>query len=427
MKTNYPENIEKVNSFVVKVASRCNLNCSYCYMYNLGDETYLKQPKFMSIETIKAFSSRLQNYSSVSKIKIIHIIFHGGEPLLLNKRYYKQFIEIITETCKEVEFIFSMQTNGITLNSEWYKFLQEAQIRIGISFDGPKLYHDEFRLFHNGKGSYDNVSEAIRLGKEYSLNGILMVINPKIPVNDFYLELKNLEITKLNLLFPDGHFDCLPEGFDPDKFNDDDYTPYAKWLIDLFKLWKVDAKRPTIRLFETLIDILAGNSKRGDQGFGRTKNGVVVIETDGGVEVTDSLRASFEGITRNGFNVHHNEIGDLFLTDIFQIYYHSHDFVNEQCLNCPIFDICGGGFLGNRFSNHNGFDNPTIYCKDMVSLITHLRNDLLSSLPHEIANELSPISLSYDEIINGFHQAPEILIDLEVKRKLLSFKQTSSV
>ena len=40
------------DALVLKVASRCNLNCSYCFMYNLGDTTYKKQPKFMSDTTV---------------------------------------------------------------------------------------------------------------------------------------------------------------------------------------------------------------------------------------------------------------------------------------------------------------------------------------------------------------------------------------
>ena len=37
-------------AFVLKIAERCNLNCSYCYMYNKGDLSYLRRPKFMSSE-----------------------------------------------------------------------------------------------------------------------------------------------------------------------------------------------------------------------------------------------------------------------------------------------------------------------------------------------------------------------------------------
>ncbi len=414
--------MKKVTSYVLKVASRCNLNCSYCYMYNLGDKTYLKQPKFMSVDTVKALTLRLQSYCSRGAINFVHIIFHGGEPLLLSKEYYAECIQILTSGCPGVEFNFSLQTNGVTLDLDWYNFFNSLKIKVGISLDGPKAYHDEFRLFHNGKGSYHEVATAVKLGNQNGLTGILMVINPKIPVQEFYQELKELGVKKINLLFPDGHFDRLPDGIDPDKFKNNGYTPYADWLIALFKIWKQDKGRPVIRLFETLIEMLAG-IPRGNQGFGRTKNGVMVIESDGGIEVTDSLRACYEGITRNNYNVHANEIDDLFKDQIFEVYYNAHDLVAEQCLNCPVYDICGGGFLGNRFANHNGFDNPTIYCKDMVRLITFLRNDLLESLPEETIGQLMAEKLLYDDVINSFKLPPQNLINLEVKQQLNSFNQ----
>ena len=46
-------------TFVVKVASRCNLNCSYCYMYNLADRTYRDQPKLMSLATTGLLADRI--------------------------------------------------------------------------------------------------------------------------------------------------------------------------------------------------------------------------------------------------------------------------------------------------------------------------------------------------------------------------------
>ncbi len=415
--------VEKVTAYVIKVASRCNLNCSYCYMYNLGDLTYLKQPKFMSLETVTALAHRFKVYCGRNETKFLHLIFHGGEPLLLSKDYYREFIRIMTVTCPEIEFTFSVQTNGVTLDLDWYEFLNSSGVRIGISLDGPKLFHDKFRLFHNGKGSYDEVAKAVKLGKDNGLGGILMVINPDIPVVDFYNELKELKVSRLNLLFPDGHFDQLPGGFDPMRFSEGQYTPYADWLINLFSIWKADIQRPTIRLFETLIAILAGDAKQGNQGFGRTKNGVVVIETDGGIEVTDSLRACYEGITRNDFNVHHNEIDELFAENLFQIYYHAHDMVSEQCLNCPVFDVCGGGFIGNRFANNNGFDNPTIYCRDMVRLITFLRRDFLNSLPAHVAEPFLADALTYEDIIDGFKELPQVRISSEIKKQLTSFHQ----
>lgn len=408
---------------MLKIASRCNLNCSYCYMYNLGDQTYLKQPKFMSLATVAALSERLKSYCKNAGIDYVQIVFHGGEPLLLSKEYFKLCINLFKDTSPEIEFGFTIQTNGVTMDKEWYDLFKAHDVKIGISIDGPKKYHDAFRVFHNGKGSYNQVAEAVKLGRGNGLSGILMVMNTNIPIQEFYKELKELKVGNLNLLFPDGHYDKLPEGFDAVRFGEDDYTPYADWLIGLFILWKGDKNRPVIRFFETLIEMIAGEENVGNQAFGKKKNGVVVIETDGGIEVVDSLRACYEGITRNNLNIHENEISDLFEDDIFEVYYNAHDMVCEQCLNCPVYDFCGGGFLGSRYANDNGFDNPTIYCKDIIRILSFIQNDILDSLPVEVTAKMEAEKLVYSELIQELKNPPLIEIESNVKQKLISFKQ----
>lgn len=415
--------MKKVTAYVLKIASRCNLNCSYCYMYNLGDQTYLDQPKFMSFDTITALAVRLKSYCQSAGIEYVQIIFHGGEPLLPGKEYLLQCMDIFKKTSPELEFGFIIQTNGVKLDSNWYDFLNANQVKIGISLDGPRAYHDAFRVFRNGKGSYNQVAEAVKLGKNNGLAGILIVINTKLPPQELYQEIKDLQVDSLNLLLPDGHYDQLPAGFDPARFGQDNYTPYADWLIELFQIWKKDRKRPNIRFFESLLEMLSGEEHIGNQNFGKRTNGVVVIETNGGVEVADSLRACYEGITRNEVNVHTGMIEDLFSETIFEIYYHAHEMVCEQCLNCPVYEFCGGGFLGNRYANKNGFDNPTIYCRDVVQLLSHLQNDFIDSLPADTVNKLGVEKLSYNEIMQELKKPSQLNIDGEVKQKLISFKQ----
>lgn len=412
-----------VTSYVLKIASRCNLNCSYCYMYNMGDQTYLKQPKFMSLETVQAFADKLKSYCDSAGIEFVQIIFHGGEPLLAKPEYFEQCVDIFHRTIPDVEYVFTIQTNGVTLDKKWYELLLKLRISIGISIDGPKKYHDEYRVFHNGKGSYNQVAKAIQLGKQYNLRGLLLVVNINIPVKELYTEMKTLNVSSLNLLLPDGHYDQAPFGLDVDRWNDKNYTPYADWFISLYKIWKVDKDRPSIYFFETLVKMIMGQEGIGNQLMGRRTNGVVVLESDGSVEVVDSLRACFEGITRNNINVHTNNLEDLFEDKTFQLYYKAHDEVAEQCLNCPVYDICGGGFLGHRYSEENGFDNPTMYCKDMVRLITFIQNDILNSLPKESVAELDIEPLVYEEIINSFEEENEIKIDPAIRTKLRSYQK----
>jgi uncharacterized protein len=417
----------KVTSFVLKIVSRCNLNCSYCYMYNMGDQTYLKQPKFMALETMQFFADRLKSYCESSNTTHVQIVFHGGEPLMAKPEYFEKCIAIFKNTAPEIGFFFTVQTNGVTLDQNWFDLFKRLQITIGISIDGPEKYHDEYRVFHNGKGSYNLVAEAIKLGRKNNLAGLLMVVNIGIPVEELYAEMKNLAINNLNLLLPDGHYNQPPFGLEVNKLEDKNHTPYADWFIDLYKVWKVDKTRPQIYLFETLVKLIMGQEEIGNQLIGRRTNGTIVVESDGSIEVVDSLRACFEGITRNEINVHTNQIEDIFVDDTFLLFYRAHDNVAEQCLNCPVFDICGGGFLGQRYSEENGFDNPTIYCQDMVRLISFIQNDILNSLPEETVAELGIEPLVYEEIINSFDEENEIKIDPEIQKTLTSFKKELQV
>lgn len=419
--------MKKVTSFVLKIASRCNLNCSYCYMYNMGDQTYLQQPKFMSLKTITMFAKRLKSYSELAGIEYAQIVFHGGEPLLQKPSYFKKVVAIFKRIVPKLDIGFTVQTNGVNLDQKWYDMFNANNISIGISFDGPKKHHDKFRVYHNGKGSYNKVSQAVKLGTNNGLKAVLMVTNIDVSPDDLYAEMKSLGAMRWNLLLPDGHYQHLPDGFDIERFGDDNYTPYADWFIALYKLWKKDTERPSIYFFETLIEMIMGVENVGNQLIGRKTNGVLVIETDGSIEVVDSLRACFEGITRNSINVHSHKIEDLFEDKVFDVYYNAHEKVTEQCLNCPVYDICGGGFFGHRYSVENGFDNPTIYCKDMIRLVNFFRNDVINSFPTETIKQLELETLDYQEIIGELKKPFKKKINRTVKEALTSFKQKAVV
>ena len=82
----------KTQALVVKVASRCNLNCTYCYMYNMGDDSYKLQPKFMSDLVVESIFLRIKNHSIINNLERFLIVFHGGEPLLTGIDFYENFV-----------------------------------------------------------------------------------------------------------------------------------------------------------------------------------------------------------------------------------------------------------------------------------------------------------------------------------------------
>src|SRR6476619_3302013 len=81
----------KCRSLVLKVASRCNLNCTSCYMYNMGDSTYKNQPKVMSDAVVDGILQKTLLHCQRHNIEEFLFIFHGGEPLLAGFEFYEKF------------------------------------------------------------------------------------------------------------------------------------------------------------------------------------------------------------------------------------------------------------------------------------------------------------------------------------------------
>jgi uncharacterized protein len=344
-------------------------------MYNKGDNTYKSQPKIMSKETLNHTAIKIAKHVAHSKSELIHITFHGGEPMLVNKDFFISAVKLFNETI-QTTVVYSIQTNGTLLDNDWFELFDKLQINVGISIDGPKEYHDFYRKFHNDTGSFDLIIKNLEDGKLLYKYGILFVVNPSIPVAVLYDFIKINKINTLNILLPDHHYNDLPNYT---SLSDGSTINIGNWLVELYDLWKNDFDRPNISFFENIIKSFF-NLSDGTQILGSCFNNVICIETDGAIEVIDSLRTCENGITKNNLNVKFNDIDDIFENEIFKLYYNSHSQVSEKCKNCEVLEFCGGGFLPHRYSKINKFDNPSIYCDDLFNLIKYIENDVQAEI-----------------------------------------------
>lgn len=151
-----------LQTVVMNVTNQCNLSCSYCYEY--GEDriaTPEGKTKFMSEETARTTADFLLNQSPGRRA--VHLTFFGGETLL-NFKVVKSTIEYARTRAAEMgKYIdFSMTTNATMLTSEIISFLAENNVGVTVSIDGPKESNDRFRVFHNGKGSYDVIAPKIK-------------------------------------------------------------------------------------------------------------------------------------------------------------------------------------------------------------------------------------------------------------------------
>jgi len=365
-------------------------------MYNLGDNSYKQQPNSMSREVVDATISKIKEHTLRHGMKSVVLIFHGGEPLLASKDFYRYFIEKAKSVfLPEVMPRFSMQTNGTLLSPEWLELFVELGIGYGISVDGTAEAHDAKRVDHQGRGSYSAVSDALTLVKSddrYSnlFRLILTVINIENDPLVVYRHLHNIGLNGVEFLLPDATYDNPPPGKTP--YGEE--TPYADWLIPIFDEWFNDSDpNYRIRFFDNIMRLVFG-SKVSTSDIGGNKNNYVVIETDGGIEPVDSLKVCGDGFTKLGLNVLRNQIDDIYDFPLAQSFISGAESLCKTCKECPVVDVCGGGYMPHRYRKENGFDNPSVYCKDLMKLISHIQEKVLRNLPEELVESLNLATLS---------------------------------
>ncbi|XXX73208.1 radical SAM protein [Sorangium sp. So ce134] len=381
---------------VLKASSRCNLNCSYCYVYNLGDTTYQQQPRAMPPRVITALLQKIKSHCLRHGMDRFALIFHGGEPLLLGERFYVDFVSEARATLlPEVTPYFSMQTNGTLLTEQWCETLAALDIPIGISLDGPPRVNDQHRVDHAGRGSYEDVIRGFEIARSSPhaklAPGILTVINIESDPVELYEHFKGLNLRTVDFLLPEATHDRPPHR--PIAGRE---TPYADWLISIFDRWFHEKPKPmSIRMFEGIIAQILGAPSPLDT-LGTSRNEVLVIEADGGIEPIGSLKVCGPGFTKLGANVLTHELDDALATELAAAYQLSGEEPSSTCASCPIHEVCGGGYLPHRYSRERMFDNPSVYCRDLMKLITHIQNSIIDELPPPARDRLGLTRLTYD-------------------------------
>ena len=202
---------KKILEVVLKIAGRCNINCSYCYMFNQGNTDYEDQPSYMSLETLKATTAYIKKGIEDIGLTDVFIIFHGGEPMMLKPHKFESFCIYLGEqlTPHLASLSFSMQTNATLITAEWLKLLAKYKVEVGVSLDGPEEFNDKARLDHKGAGTYNRTVTGLRLIQQTARDGlmndpgVLCVVNPHHEGRKIYRHfVDNLGLTWLSFLLP---------------------------------------------------------------------------------------------------------------------------------------------------------------------------------------------------------------------------------
>ena len=370
--------VPAIDTVLLKVASRCNLNCTYCYVFNMGDEGWRRQPKLLSSAVESAVVQRLAELLE-RQSKPFSVVLHGGEPLLLGAERLARLFASLRDAVSSCGL--HLQTNGTLLDDRMLDMCAEHGVGISISLDGPEEITDRFRVDLRGKGSFNRVVAAVeRLQRHPAatslFSGLLAVIDPRSDPSEVYKFFKDVGTPSVDFLYRDGNHSTLPFG----KASVDS-TEYGDWMCAVLALYLSDPNPPKIRVLDDMIKLALGGAAR-KEGVGLSDYGIVVIETDGSINKNDTLKSTEDAADTfaSRWSVLTDSLVDVVTADEFVSYHEAQRPTSRICAACPDLNVCGGGMPTHRWRNDNGLDNPTVFCADQRLLIARIREHLQTHL-----------------------------------------------
>jgi uncharacterized protein len=353
---------------LLKVASRCNLKCDYCYVYQHADQSWRDQPHFMSEATLKRFAERLDEYIRLHGLPEFTVTFHGGEPLLLGADRLAAATGIIREIVSaDCSVEFSLQSNGTLLTEQAIDKLEAAGILVSVSLDGPPGVNDRHRLDHGSRSTFDATLAGIkRLQTRRSaiFRGVIAVIDPAVDPQSLFEFFAPMVLPRLDFLLPDATYLRQPAG------RADDQNLYLNWLRRAFTLWFEEFPNLPIRWFDAVLASRLGVPSPTDaMGLGSVS--LLVIDTDGSYTDHDVFKITRPGgpaLFRNLDQVSFEEIsahpalrqhaGFLTLEGL-----------ADECRSCPVVQACGGGSVMHRWHPQRHLKAPSVYCRELFGLM----------------------------------------------------------
>ncbi|WP_327397396.1 FxsB family cyclophane-forming radical SAM/SPASM peptide maturase [Streptomyces phaeochromogenes] len=353
--------------FVLKVHSRCNLACDYCYVYEMADQSWRDQPHRMSAATADHVVERIAEHAQAHRLPSVTVVLHGGEPMLAGVDFLTDLVRRLRAEA-EARVDVRLQTNGVLLTQRRLETLAEAGVRIGVSLDGDASANDRHRRFADGRGSHGQVHRALRLlGQDRYrevFGGLLCAVDLAHPPLATYEALLAYEPPAVDFLLPHGTWSDPPPGRGAGSAG----TPYADWLLPIFDRW-YERHETWIRLFGEVIQSLLGGVPA-VEGLGLRPSTMVVVDTDGSIKQLDALSAAYPGAADLGLNVSSDPFDAALSHPITVLRQGGIESLGATCHACTLVQHCGGGLLAHRFHRDTGFHNPSVFCPDLLRLIT---------------------------------------------------------
>lgn len=357
-----------ITQFVVKVHSRCDLACDHCYVYEHADTSWRARPKVIGDEVLARAAERIGEHAAAHGLAVVRVVLHGGEPLLAGperlRRAAEEFRAALPPGCA---LDLRIHTNGVLLSPAFCELFDEVQIKVGISLDGDRAANDRHRRFADGRSSHPQVLRAVGLLRrpEYRhlYAGLLCTVdvdNDPVAVHDALAE---LDPPAVDFLLPHATWEQPPK-----RPAEQGANPYATWLLAVYDRWEAAGRPFAVRTFDSVHRTLHGLSSL-TESLGLEPAALVVLETDGSFEQADSLKTAYDGAPATGLDVFTHSLDEVARHSGIAARQSGLAGLSATCRACPVVRSCGGGLYAHRYRADGGFDNPSVYCGDLMTLI----------------------------------------------------------
>jgi uncharacterized protein len=343
--------------------SDCNIDCRYCFYKGRAPE-YGRGKQRMRDEVL---AKLVKDYMRLG-FPVVGFAWQGGEPTLMGVDFFRRAVELQKRHGSSGQQVSNtMQTNGVLLDKDWCRFLHENKFLLGISIDGPKPFHDRYRVDLSGTGTFGRVMWGIENCKkhkvEFNALALLNARNVEHPdiLFDFLIE---------NELYYVQFIPCIETDPTAGEVADFSITPqqYGDFLCRLFDLWyDYGPDKVNIREFDSVTTYyVLGNHTICT--YAKQCAGFVVVEHTG-----EAFCCEFfvEPKWQLG-NILDTPLEELAASSLKRTFAREKEHLCGKCLVCTHLDICRGGCMKDRVRLDAGRGNRESYfCRAYKQFFDH--------------------------------------------------------
>ena len=296
------------------------------------------------------------------------ILWHAGEPLTAGLPFFEQAADLLTRYRSEsIHVIQSVQTNGTLITDDWCRFFSRERFEVGVSIDGPQFLHDAHRRNWAGHGSFERVMAGVSKLRHYDIEfGVLAVLTAdslKYPdeIYDFF-KLIGAQSVGFNVEeIEHQHVHSTFTGLNESVLRDQ----YGAFFRRLLERVENDSSPLKIRELEQLLKItlrLRSNPEYVYEPMEVAPFRIITVLQNGDVS---SFSPEFAGAPSEPYdNFRIGNIETDSLEEIAAKLYasrlkHDAEASRELCrVNCPYFQICGGSYFSNKWSENGSLLVP---------------------------------------------------------------------